>query len=90
MAVPYLDTAVWIEDACKEYPNGRKVEGINRYLKKMKNSQYNQKYRFDIYLSAKNAYNKQSEANDTDLKPLYRPWHWNRLQRDLDKERKLV
>ena len=31
---------------------------------------------------------KQCEANDAGIKPLYRPWHWNRLQRDLDNENK--
>ena len=45
-------------------------------------------YRYDEYLSAKNVFNKQCEASDSGLKPLYRPWFWNRLQRDQDKSQK--
>ena len=137
-AVPFLDTAVWIEEADANYPKGKILHryfekpmnaqivihkdsamnerakrtthtqqiirvlrntsrelpddqreiGVNQYVQKLYNSGYDERYRQEVVIAAYKGYKKQCEDEDKGFKPLYRPWSWNRDERDKAKEEK--
>ena len=69
----------------RDLPNDVKIESINHYMAILKASGYDEKFRREVYNSSLNGYNKQCSDNDSDIKPLYRPWSWNREDRDSQK-----
>ena len=54
---------------------------MNRYMLKLKNSGYNQKFRTEISDSILNAYQKMVEDDKNGVKPLYRSADWNKEER---------
>ena len=54
---------------------------INNYMLRMQYSGHNRTTRYDVYNSAKKAYERQVEKSRTDAEPLYRPKTWRRVAR---------
>ena len=58
-------------------------------MRNMKNSGHDEKFRRDVLISEINGYNKQLQDDTEGIKPLYRPWEWDRANIDKAKVEKL-
>ena len=63
-------------------------EHLNKFMVKMKNAGYGQKYRMQVLNSAFNAFEKMVEEDKSGKKPLFRNRNWNKESRIQSKENK--
>ena len=61
---------------------------INEYMKRMQYSGHTKTTRYDVYLSAKKAYEHQVRNDQTGEEPLYRPKTWRKTERKKEKREK--
>lgn len=66
-----------------------KDETVTKFMKKLKDSGYDEQFRKEILASAIKAYKKQLEDHKAGIKPFYRPRNWNRKERELRKQNKV-
>ena len=77
-----------LRNTSRDLPDDQREIGVNQYVQKLYNSGYDERYRHEVVKSAYNGYHKQLKDDDNGIKPLYRPWSWNREERDKAKEDK--
>ena len=63
---------------------------LNRFMLKLKNSGYSQKFRTEILDSGLKAFEKMVEDDRNGVKPMYRSKEWNYEERKMFKEKKKV
>ena len=63
---------------------------LNRFILKLKNSGYTQKFRTEILDSGLKAFGKMVEDDKNGVKPMYRSKDWNHDERNSLKEKKKV
>ena len=63
---------------------------LDRYMLKLKNSGYSQKFRTEILNSAFKAFQKMKDDDKSGIKPMYRSREWNQEERTLMKAKKKV
>ncbi len=61
---------------------------VNEYMKRMQYSGHSKTTRYDVYQSAKKAYEHQLRKDETGEEPLYRPKTWRKTERKKEKREK--
>ena len=61
---------------------------LNKFMIKLKNSGYGEKFRKEVLDSILKAYQKMREDDISGVKPMYRSREWNREERDIKKSKK--
>ena len=69
-------------------PASRKCEILTEFMRMLRRSGYNEKFRLEILKSAKSGYEKIVEADKNDVKPMYRNKSWKREERYKEKNEK--
>ena len=65
-----------------------KKKHLNQMMNRMQYSGYNQKFRYEVIMSALHAFEKMKEKDDSGEVPQYRPKEWRKEERRKEKQEK--
>ena len=77
-----------LRNCSEELPWNTKKEHLNQMMKRMQYSGYNQQFRYEVLMSALNAFEEMKKKDENGEQPLYRPKEWKKVERRKEKERK--
>ena len=75
-----------LRNCSEELPWDMKKEHLNQMMKRMQYSGYNKQFRYEVLMSALNAFEKMKERDEKGEQPLYRAKEWRKSERRKEKE----
>ena len=75
-----------LRNCSEELPWDTKKEHLNQMMKRMQYSGYNKQFRYEVLMSALNAFEKMKEGDEKGEQPLYRAKEWKKAERRKEKE----
>ena len=86
--IPISDSEDIFVAAARRLPWDVPTRHVNNMIMKMQYSGYIKKFRYEVVQSALKAYDDRVSADESGIRPLYRPREWKTKERAIEKQRK--